>query len=83
MTPLLTREGYLQTKEKLANMEKRLAALEARTDLSPIHHAEARQSYRDMMRQYLREIKLYEAWLARQSEPAEQSTTSTAEEHSP
>ena len=72
MTPLLTPEGYVQTKEKLANLKKRLAALEARTDLTPIHHAEARESYLDMMRQYLREIKLYEAWLARQAKPGEQ-----------
>jgi heme oxygenase len=61
MTPSLTREGYLQTKEKLALMEKRLEALLTRTDLHPTHKAEAERSYRDMMRQYLREIKLYEA----------------------
>jgi hypothetical protein len=61
MTPRLTHEGYLQTKEKLALMETRLAALRTRTDLHPAHKAEVEQSYQDMMRQYLREIKLYEA----------------------
>ena len=61
MTPLLTPEGYEATKRKLADMEKRLQALRARTDLNPIHHAEAERSYLDMMRQYLRDIKLYEA----------------------
>jgi hypothetical protein len=61
MTPYLSHEGYLQTKEKLALMEARLAALQTRTDLHPAHKAEVERSYRDMMRQYLREIKLYEA----------------------
>src|SRR5437660_155209 len=55
MTPSLTHEGYLQTKEKLALMEKRLAALRTRTDLHPTHKAEVELSYQDMMRQYLRE----------------------------
>ncbi|MBL8797053.1 MAG: hypothetical protein JNM56_24340 [Planctomycetia bacterium] len=61
MTPLLTEKGYLQTREKLANMEARLAALCARTDLSPVHKSEVERSYLDMIGQYLREIKLYEA----------------------
>jgi hypothetical protein len=67
MSELLTPEGYAATKEKYANMEKRLAALKKRTDLQPQHAAEARRSYLDMMRQYLRDIKLYEAAMARQS----------------
>lgn len=61
MTPLLTEKGYLQTREKLANMEARLAALRARTDIGPIHKSEVERSYLDMIAQYLREIKLYEA----------------------
>jgi len=61
MTTELTPLGYKITKEKLAQMEARLAALQKRTDLNPIHKAEAEHSYRDMMRQYLRSIKLYEA----------------------
>jgi hypothetical protein len=60
MIPLLTPEGYAQTKSKLADMKVRLAALQARDDLSPLHKQEAERSYHDMMRQYLRDIKLYE-----------------------
>ncbi|HXG09657.1 MAG TPA: hypothetical protein VNK04_07700 [Gemmataceae bacterium] len=61
MTPRLTPEGYAQTKIKLANMEARLAALRARHDLNPVHKEEVERSYLDMIRQYRREIKLYEA----------------------
>jgi hypothetical protein len=57
----LTHAGYLSTKEKLANMERRLAAFRVRTDLHATHRAEVERSYLDMMRQYLRELKLYEA----------------------
>jgi hypothetical protein len=61
MTARLTRAGYEQTKSKLASVEERLARLKARTDLSPIHRAEAKRSCDEMRAQYLREIKLYEA----------------------
>ena len=61
MTELLTAEGYHQTKEKLAQLEARLAALAARSDLTPVHHEEARRSCEEMIRQYRRELKLYEA----------------------
>jgi hypothetical protein len=61
MTTHLTLAGYLQTKEKLAQMEARRAALASRTDLDPIHRAEVERSYEDMMRQYRRDLKLYEA----------------------
>jgi hypothetical protein len=61
MTSLLSEVGYLHTKENLAQMEVRLAALRKRMDLDPSHHAEVEHSYLDMMRQYLRDIKLYEA----------------------
>jgi len=75
MSELLTPEGYAATKEKYATMEKRLAALAKRTDLHPEHAAEARRSYLDMMRQYLRDIKLYEAAMARQSRQADSAGT--------
>lgn len=61
MTEPLTHAGYLSTKKKLANMETRLAALRARTDLDPAHRAGVERSYLDMMRQYLRDVQLYEA----------------------
>ena len=61
MTPILTPEGYAQTKMKLANMEARLAALRSRGQLDSIHKQEVERSYLDMIRQYRREIKLYEA----------------------
>jgi hypothetical protein len=61
MTELLTAEGYEQTKEKLRELETRLAEMGRRTDLAPEHLASVRRSYRMMMREYLQEIKLYEA----------------------
>jgi hypothetical protein len=61
MTAKLTEAGYRQTKVKLSDLERRLATLEARHDLAPAHRAEAVRSHREMIQQYLREIKLYEA----------------------
>jgi len=61
MTEVLTSAGYDQTKEKLAKLEDRLVRLSCRTDLSPKHRSEARRSYEQMIGQYRREIKLYEA----------------------
>jgi len=60
MTEPLTQAGYLSTKRKLANMEARLAALRVRTDLDPTHRAAVERSYLDMMRQYRRDVMLYE-----------------------
>ncbi len=61
MTEHLSPQGYEQTKTKLANLERRLAEIETRADLSPMHRERVVRSYRDMMQQYRREIKLYEA----------------------
>ena len=61
MTPELSAAGYAQTQAKLADLRARLAALEARTGLRPVHREEARKSCERMISQYLREIKLYEA----------------------
>jgi len=61
MTEPLTPTGYEQTKEKLANLELRLASLDRRDDLSPQLLREARRSCEQMIGQYRREIKLYEA----------------------
>ena len=60
MKPPLTPAGYVQTKEKLARMEARLAALRLRTDLDPRHREDVQQSYEDMMCQYLRDVLLFE-----------------------
>jgi hypothetical protein len=60
MTPLLTGNGYEQTKVKLANLKGRLAALESRKE-QPRHFSEVRRSYLRMIQQYTREVKLYEA----------------------
>ncbi len=54
-------DGYHQTKKKLEQMESRLAALLARTDLQPVYQAEVEKSYQEMIRQYRRDLKLYEA----------------------
>ncbi len=61
MTEPLTPEGYQQTQEKLADLERRLREIEKRTDLDPEHLASVRRSYKRVMREYLQEIKLYEA----------------------
>ena len=61
MTAILTPQGYEQTRVKLAALEARLADIRKRSDLSPLHLAEVRRSYETMIRQYRRELKLYEA----------------------
>ena len=61
MSEPLTAEDYEQTKEKLRDLETRLAELEKRTDVNPEHLASVRRSYKMMMREYLQDIKLYEA----------------------
>ncbi len=60
MTELLTPEGYEQTKEKLRDLQSRLAEIKKRTDLAPAHLASVRRSYNSMIREYLQEIRLYE-----------------------
>ena len=57
----LTAAGYEQTKAKLAALERRLNELSRRADLSPLHKAETQRSYEQMISQYVRELKLYEA----------------------
>ena len=61
MSEVLTDAGYAQTKAKLADLKHRLARLDQRSDLGESHLAGVRESYHRMMRQYLKEIKLYEA----------------------
>jgi len=61
MTEYLSPQGYEQTRSKLADLERRLAEIEARTDLSPAHREQVLRSYRQMIQQYRREIKLFEA----------------------
>jgi hypothetical protein len=61
MTGLTTVAGYRQTKEKLARLEERLSHLNTRNDLSRQHLAATQQSYKKMIAQYRRELKLYEA----------------------
>ncbi len=67
MTEILTADGYEQTKEKLRDLETRLAEIERRTDLDPEHLASVRRSYRMMMREFLQDIRLYEAMRAKQN----------------
>lgn len=61
MTDVLSETGYRQTKRKLRRLQERLGALEVRTDIGPAHLAAVRRSYQQMMRQYAREMKIYEA----------------------
>ena len=71
MSEPLTVEGYEQTKEKLRDLEMRLAEIESRTDLDAEHLTSVRRSYKMMMREYLQDIKLYEARQARQKPMAQ------------
>ena len=66
MSELLTAEGYEQTREKLRDLETRLAEIEQRTDLDVEHLASVRRSYTMMMREYLQDLKMYEARHAKQ-----------------
>jgi hypothetical protein len=61
MREALTFDGYAQTKEKLADLERRLLEIEKRTDLDNEHLASVRRSYKMMIREYLQDIKLSEA----------------------
>ncbi len=70
MSEILTAEGYEQTKEKLRDLETRLAEMEKRTDLDPEHLASVRRSYKMIMREFLQDIKLYEARRPKQNSVA-------------
>jgi hypothetical protein len=76
MTTHLTEAGYEQTKQKLSGLEERLAEIERRTDIHADRLAAVRRSYLQMMRQYRREIKLYEKAqeIAARSKPADVSS---------
>jgi hypothetical protein len=67
MTEILTAEEFEQTKEKLRDLETRLAEIEKRTDLDADHLASVRRSYKMMIREFLQDIKLYEAKHAKQN----------------
>jgi hypothetical protein len=60
MTEMLTAEGYVQTKEKLVDLQARLAEVEKRTGLSTWHLASVRRSYSSQIREYLQDIRLFE-----------------------
>lgn len=70
MTEPLTTEGYEHTLEKLRDLKSRLAEIDGRTDLTPSHRVSVRQSYNMMIREYMKDIKLYEARRARETPPA-------------
>ena len=57
----LTAEGYEQTKEKLRDLEVRLAEIESRTDIDAKRLSSVRRGYKTFMRELLEDIKLYEA----------------------
>jgi hypothetical protein len=60
MIARLSQRGYERTKAKLASLEGRLAEVERREDLSAVQRREVCRSYREMIQQYRREIKVYE-----------------------
>jgi hypothetical protein len=70
MNERLIADEYEQTKEKLRDLETRLAAIEKRTDITPSHKESVRRSYRMIMRELLRDIKLYETHQAKQKPEA-------------
>lgn len=57
----MTSAGYEQTKQKPRDLGMRLAEIEQRTDLDPKRLASVRRSYKMMIREYLQDVKLYEA----------------------
>ena len=67
MSEALTAEGYEQTKQKLRDLETRLAEIEKRADLDPKRLASVRRSYKMMIREYLQDIKLYEVKQTKQN----------------
>jgi len=67
MSEVLTAEGYEQTKQKLRDLELRLAEIEKRTDLDRRRLASVRRSYKMMIREYLQDIKLYEVKQTKQN----------------
>ena len=67
MSEILSAEGFEQTKEKLRDLETRLAEIEKRTDLDPKRLASVRRSYKMMIREYLQDIKLYQAKQTKQN----------------
>ena len=71
MSELLSAEGYEQTKEKLRDLESRLEEISNRKDLDVGHLASVRRSYKMMMREYLQDIKLYEARQAKEQPMAQ------------
>jgi hypothetical protein len=71
MTSELDEAGYRQTESKLADLVDRRSCIVARTDLSSAHREEVVRSYDRMIRQYRREIKLYEAGHGTAPEAAE------------
>lgn len=60
MQDRLTPAGYDQTREKLSRLRQRLAEIDLRNDLGPLHKQEVRQSYLAMIRQLAGEIVRYE-----------------------
>lgn len=60
MTNHLESAEYTVTKEKVAGLRARLAAIQARTDLAPSIRRESIRSYEDMIRQMTKEMRLYE-----------------------
>jgi len=60
MSTPVTEKGYQGAMRKLAGLQARLADLRKRTDLHPNHRLDVELSYIDQMRQYLRDIQLYE-----------------------
>ena len=60
MTTPLTDAGYWQTRERLARLEARLKSLDERTDLDPVLRAEAKRSYETKIREYRRDLEMYE-----------------------
>lgn len=67
MRESLTNEGYAQTQEKLRDLQRRLAEIEKRTDLTPEQLASVRRSYRMMMREFTEDLKLLETRHAKNS----------------
>lgn len=61
MTEPLSETGFLQTKAKLEELLVRRSRIAARDDLEHAHRDEVLRSYDQMIGQYRKELRLYEA----------------------
>lgn len=61
MRERLTAEAYVQSKEKIRNLEARIETVERRTDINPSLIYRFVRSYRSFMKKLIADIEKYES----------------------